>query len=168
MERMPVKFRYVGDRRSRRKRAAKERFSWLVAIVAGAVVFGLAYRTYAPQWTRHAHAAQKSPGPPKHKITVRFDYDFDRTPPCSATAGKVCVKQFVVYDVSAGPLPTQRTQLFTFPVPPHAHGAMRNIKQVSPPLDFASGLHMISVTAQTPDPKNESSPPACTTWIEVP
>lgn len=165
---MPVKFRHAGDRRSRRKRAAKKRFFWLLAVVAGAAVFGLAYRTYAPQQARHAPAAHHAAGPRKHKITVRFDYDFDRTPPCSATAGKVCVKQFVVYDISAGFQPTQRTRLFTFPVPPHATGASQSISQVSPPLDFASGRHLISVTAQTPDEKNESSPAACITWIEVP
>ena len=123
----------------------------------------------APQSPHADNTAPQPPARPLHTITVRFNYDFNRTPPCSAaTAGKLCVQQFVVYDVSLGPLPKQRTRLFSFPVPPNAKGTMRDIKQVSPPLDFAPGRHMISVTAQTPDEKSESSLTASTTWIKIP
>src|SRR5579863_3733043 len=118
MECMPVKFRYAGkrNRRSVRNRGSrKKRFALLLAIAAVAAFFALAHRGYAQQQSPHADAAPQSPhadntapqppARPLHTITVRFNYDFNRTPPCSAaTAGKLCVQQFVVYDVSLGPL----------------------------------------------------------------
>jgi hypothetical protein len=99
-------------------------------------------------------------------ITVKFDYDFRRTPACGEKVAKHCVQQFVVYDVSAG-LP-KRTKLFTIPVPDGSdRRALTGITGTSPHLVFESGKHELAVMAQTPD-GSESLPRACTTWITIP
>jgi hypothetical protein len=168
-------------------------FCWLLAILAAPLVFAPARATFAhpqhpepgaspahpqgapsppAQATAQAPAQARTqtaaPAPVTHVITVRFDYDFDRTPACSSSQPKSpCVQQFVVYDVSSGPLPTQRTQLFTIPLPSDPKGRKRRISQPSPPLLLERGRHMIAVTAQMPDNKTESFPGACTVWIFI-
>lgn len=120
------------------------------------------------------HPPQKSPeaqAPPAqpqqaeagmHSIALQFDYDFTKTPACSAKVKKSCVQQFVAYDIS-GPKPYF---LFSFPVPDGAQGAMKGIKATSPRLLFALGKHRIGVSARMPN--GEESPPRdCKTIIDI-
>ncbi|MFZ1206123.1 MAG: hypothetical protein WAN97_17550 [Candidatus Acidiferrales bacterium] len=101
-----------------------------------------------------------------HWVTVKFDYDFARTPACSAKVKIGCVEKFVAYDISAGV--KHRAKLFEIPLPPSPVGLVPGIKQRSPAkLDFESGKHLISVVAREPD-GTESRHRACTTWIEIP
>jgi hypothetical protein len=108
-------------------------------------------------------AGQSSPS--KHSVTITFDYDFGITPPCSDKVVKNCVKQFVVYDISAGI--QNRTKLFSFPADPAAKGMVKGVTATSPKLLFESGKHLISVVAQNPA-EVESDVKAAQTWIEVP
>lgn len=101
----------------------------------------------------------------KHSVTVTFDYDFGITPACSEKAVKNCVKEFVVYDISAGV--QNRTKLFSFPPDPGAKGMVKGVTGTSPKLQFESGKHLISVVAQNPAGV-ESNVKAAKTWIEVP
>ena len=156
-------------------------FSWflaIVALVAAVVVFGFARPSCAQQQQNPTPAPAPTPTPPqnpvpapalpKHTITLRFDYDFDRTPACSTTPKTPCVQRFVVYDISAGPLPSRRAQLFTIPVPPNAKGAVRGITATSPHLLFEPGKHRIGISAQMADNKTESFPSKCAIWITIP
>lgn len=109
---------------------------------------------------------QAAPVPPsaKHTITVKFDYDFDRTSACSAKVTTHCVQQFNVYDVSGG-LPN-KVKLFSIPAPPSARGLVQGITGTSPLLAFELGKHFIAVSAQTPGGE-ESSPAMCQTFVQV-
>lgn len=111
-----------------------------------------------------------SPGPQpalssKHTITVNFAYDFSITPACSKTVTKVCVQQFIVYDISAGL--AVRTKLFSIPAPPGETKLVKNMTGKSPLLLFESGRHRIAVTAQMADGK-ESDLDASMTWVVIP
>lgn len=88
-----------------------------------------------------------SQGTAKHSVTVKFNYDFRKTPACSAMVTTKCVKEFVVYDVSIG----RRTKLFTIPVPPRPNGMVKGISGQSEPLPLAPGKHVFAVTAQMAD-----------------
>ncbi|HEX4002297.1 MAG TPA: hypothetical protein VHX36_06585 [Candidatus Acidoferrales bacterium] len=102
----------------------------------------------------------------QHFVTVKFDYDFARTPACSSKVKKACVEKFVAYDISGGV--KHRVKLFEIPLPSKPVGLVPGIKQKSPEkLDFESGKHLISVVAHEPDGR-ESLDRACTTWIEIP
>ncbi len=103
--------------------------------------------------------------PASHSLTVKFDYDFRRTPACTAKIEKRCVRQFVVYDISAGA--SKRSKLFTIPTPPDAKGPVSGIMRTSPRLTLESGKHLLAVVAQYPD-GGESRPRACTAWITIP
>jgi hypothetical protein len=100
----------------------------------------------------------------RHSVTVTFDYNFGLTPACSEKVTDKCVKQFNVYDISAGV--EHRTRLFTIPVDPASKGIIKGITGTSPELLFAPGKHLISVVAQTPSDQ-KSAPEACTAWIEI-
>ena len=51
-----------------------------------------------------APVQSSTPAPPvPHTIAVKFDYDFNQTPACTAQVTQECVKQFVIYDISSGP-----------------------------------------------------------------
>src|SRR5665213_1736444 len=51
-----------------------------------------------------------------HKITVKFDYDFTKTPSCAPPKVKdKCVTRFNIYDISAGV--KNRAKLFSVPAP---------------------------------------------------
>lgn len=97
-----------------------------------------------------------------HSITLTFDYDFTKTPACSATVKTRCVAKFSVYDISSH----KPYFLFYAPVPSGAHGLMKGITATSPQLLFAVGKHRIAVSAQEPDGK-ESPPHECKTIIEI-
>jgi hypothetical protein len=103
--------------------------------------------------------------PAKHSVTVNFDYDFRTTHACSKKHKANCVRQFVVYDISAGD--DKRTQLFTIPTPRHANKSKVPVSGTSPRLLFESGQHLLEVVAQYPD-GTESPKRASTTWITIP
>jgi hypothetical protein len=111
--------------------------------------------------------AQKGTEPPGagsalHSITVQFDYDFTKTPVCTAKVTKACVQKFNVYDISG----EKPYLLFSIPAPPNAQGMMKGIAATSPRMWFAVGSHRIGVSAQTPD--GEKSPPRdCKVIIEI-
>jgi hypothetical protein len=111
----------------------------------------------APQGTNPPAA-----GSAMHSITVQFDYDFTKTPPCSAKVTTACVKTFDVYDISGD----KPYLLFSIPVPPNAQGAMKGITATSPRMLFAVGKHRIGVSAQMPN--GAKSPPRdCKVVIEI-
>jgi hypothetical protein len=117
--------------------------------------------------------ASQSSTPPhgKHAILVTFDYDFGKTPACSATVTSACVEKFVVYNLSqnpAGGAKLIQTPLFTLALPPQTTGKVPGIKGASPDkIDMASGQHLIGVAAHQPDGK-ESDPSLCSAWITIP
>jgi hypothetical protein len=101
-----------------------------------------------------------------HYVRVKFDYDFGKTPACSAKVKTKCVEKFVAYDISGGV--KNRVKLFEIPLPSKPEGVVPGITQKSPTkLDFESGKHLISVAAREPD-GTESKHRACTTWIDIP
>jgi hypothetical protein len=119
----------------------------------------------APDSTQNAQQTPQTPPHSIHAVTVKFDYDFTRSPACSEKVKNACVEEFVAYDISAGV--KNRTKLFVIPAPPGAEGVVQGITGTSPKLDFESGRHLISVSARQPDGK-ESKHSACTTWIVIP
>ena len=101
-------------------------------------------------------------GSAQHSITVQFDYDFTKTPACTAKVTKACVQKFNVYDISS----SKPYLLFSIPVPQNAQGLMKGITATSPRMWFAVGNHRIGVSAQMPD--GEKSPPRdCKVIIEI-
>jgi hypothetical protein len=101
-------------------------------------------------------------GSAQHSITVQFDYDFTKTPACTAKVTKACVQKFNVYDISG----EKPYLLFSIPAPPNAQGMMKGISATSPRMWFAIGKHRIGVSAQMPD--GEKSPPRdCKVIIEI-
>ena len=100
-----------------------------------------------------------------HTVSVTFNYDFARTPACSDKVTKDCVRQFIVYDISAGV--KTRARLFTIAVPDGARGMVQGITGTSPRLDFESGKHQLAVTAQEPSGA-ESRHYAATVWVVIP
>jgi hypothetical protein len=112
-----------------------------------------------------AFAAAAQTEPNKHSITVKFDYDFRNTPACSATVTKKCVKQFNIYDTSAGI--KQPTKLFSIPAPAGERKLVQDITGTSPQLVFEPGKHRIAATAETAEGV-ESDLHLSVTWAEVP
>jgi hypothetical protein len=108
-------------------------------------------------------AAAQAPSA-QHSLTVKFDYNFNFTPACSATVTEGCVQQFNVYDISGGT--KNRIMLFSVPVPPGARGIVKGITQTSQRFVFEPGEHFLGVTAQTPNGK-ESDPAACQTSVQI-
>jgi hypothetical protein len=101
-------------------------------------------------------------GSPLHSITVQFDYDFTKTPACTAKVTTACVQKFNVYDISGD----KPYLLFSIPAPQNAQGVMKGISATSPRMWFAIGKHRIGVSAQMPD--GEKSPPRdCKVIIEI-
>jgi hypothetical protein len=100
----------------------------------------------------------------RHSVTVTFDYNFGLTPACSEKVTEKCVKQFNVYDISAGA--EKRTRLFTIPADPGAKGVVKGITGTGPLLLFSPGKHLIAVVAQTPSGR-KSDMMACVAWIKI-
>jgi hypothetical protein len=100
-----------------------------------------------------------------HIVTVTFDYDFGKTPACSAKITKHCVTQFIAYDISGGA--KNPIMLFPIPLPPNPTGLVRGITKASPAMDFESGKHLVSVSAMDAD-GSHSMRSLCTTWITIP
>lgn len=101
----------------------------------------------------------------KHTISIRFDYDFSETPVCPAKSDKPCVRQFVLYDISAGA--QKRTILMTFAPPAGASGLVKGITTTTPSMVFEPGKHLLAVTARM-SKGDESDPNKCTIWVNVP
>lgn len=94
-------------------------------------------------------------------VTVTFDYDFSKYPPCSSKITKKCIQQFNVWEVSD---PANQVFLFTVPVPPDAKGLVKAITGTSPrKRSFFTGPHRFGVSAKTPEPgpRGESDPRLC-------
>jgi hypothetical protein len=112
------------------------------------------------------------PGPVLHTISVTFDYDFDRTPACTAKIQHRCVKQFVIYDISSGSNHAYPIGVVALPDGPY--GQKRGIVGKTDPHVFESGKHIIAVTAQEPEPQprplesNTAGCTSCTTWVNIP
>jgi len=100
-----------------------------------------------------------------HVVTVTFDYDFSKTPACTAKITKHCITQFIAYDISASA--ENPIMLFPIPLPPNPSGSVKGIIKASPPLDFESGKHLVSVSAMSAD-GTHSKRSLCTTWITIP
>ncbi len=117
----------------------------------------------APESSGAPQGANPPPaGSAMHSITVKFDYDFTKTPPCSAKVTTACVQKFDVYDISGD----KPYLLFSVPVPANAQEAMKGITATSPRMLFAVGKHRIGVSAQMPN--GQKSPPRdCKVIIEV-
>ncbi|HXX14865.1 MAG TPA: hypothetical protein VEJ47_08170 [Candidatus Eremiobacteraceae bacterium] len=107
--------------------------------------------------------AQKPPG--THTITVTFDYNFRATPACSPTVTQRCVKQFIIYDISAG-IP-KRAKIGAIPVPPGATGFVKGISGTTEPLLFDPGKHRLAVSALMAD-GTESDLRLCTIVVQIP
>lgn len=112
-------------------------YSRLLTVIAGAVLA-------AGLLAIVARSAPPDNGANVHRVSVQFDYDFTKNPPCGDKAGvKNCVKQFDVYDVSG-----ERFKLFSIPVPSGAKGLMKGISGQSPARTFLPGTHYLAVTAE--------------------
>lgn len=165
----------------------------VLAITVGcAAAYG---RTAPPPAQSHPAGNSKSetPSPPQttasssssqpHAIAVTFDYDFGATPACTSKVTQKCVKQFVIYDISAGA--DMPYKIGTVPLPDNPVGKKQGITGKSDPSVFEPGKHLIAVSAQGPEPASssqsgkqpesgpqskpiESPPAACTTWVTIP
>lgn len=115
---------------------------------------------------QQAQAKEPPKGDPSgsamHTVTVKFDYDFTRTPLCSGKTKNSCVSTFTVYDIS-GP---KAYKLFSIPAPVGAKGMMKGITATSPRMLFGVGKHRIGVSAVSANGK-ESPPIACDTIVEI-
>ena len=145
----------------------RPRFGPFVAAVACLALFlagapWLSAQAPAPPASGAAPAAASQP---THIVTVTFDYDFGKTPACSAKVTKHCVQQFIAYDISSGA--NHPTMLFPIPLPANPVGAVKGITRAGPPLEFEPGKHLISVSAMAPD-GTHSRRSLCTTWITIP
>ncbi len=138
----------------------------LFLAVAGCALAASGYaRAPGQAATPAAAPASASDTSGKHTVTVTFNYDFSRTPSCSAKVTKHCIHQFNVYDVSAGA--KKRVKLFSIPATPGETKAVPGIKGSSPLMVFEPGKHKLAVTAQDANGK-ESNVDADTTWVTVP
>jgi hypothetical protein len=149
-----------------------------IALLSPALVAGRGSR-----WQQQAPASQSSAAPKssgaqqggtqegtsapvagsaQHSITVQFDYDFTKTPVCTAKVTKACVQKFDVYDISGA----KPYLLFSIPAPQNANGLMKGITATSPRMWFAIGQHRIGVSAEMPNGE-KSQPRDCKVIIEI-
>jgi hypothetical protein len=111
--------------------------------------------------------AEQQPQVVQRTVTVTFDYDFTKYPPCSAKVAKKCIQQFNVWEVSD---PAKQLFLFTIPVPPDAQGMVKGITGTAPKKRaFFAGPHRFGVSAKTPEPepRGESDPRLCMAFAQV-
>jgi hypothetical protein len=117
------------------------------------------------QQSSGAQTPEQPPQVVKRNVTVTFDYDFSKFPPCSAKVTKKCIQQFDVWEVSD---PAKQVFLFTVPVPPGAKGLVKGITGTSPNKQaYFTGPHRFGVSAKTPAPGGESNPRLCMTFAQV-
>ena len=133
-------------------------------LIVIAVVFSAALTSFVPM-RAYSQTQLKARPSSKHIVTITFNYDFSKTPSCSATVTKSCVQQFNVYDLSAGF--ETRTKMFSIPVAPGQTALVNGITGKSPLLAFEPGRHKLGVTAQMAGGP-ESPVEASTTWVVIP
>lgn len=164
-----------------------KQYSYQMNIVAAILTFAIAGPMLARQTTQSSapsippapsqstsqaptaptSGAQTPEGPPqtvRRTVTVTFNYDFSKYPPCSATVTKKCIQQFNVWEVSAD----KPIFLFTIPVPPNATGLVKDITGTSPKKRvFYTGPHRFGVSAKMARPDGESNPYLCMVFAQV-
>ena len=139
---MPGGFALQLSMQRRGKHCLKAEPTVLILVAAGVALLGCV-------WVSRDARAEAEPVPQTepanlHTVTVKFDYDFAKSPSCTEKpALKTCVKQFNVYDVSGG-----RFRLFSIPVPNGATAAVKGITGQSPARIFLPGTHFIAVAAE--------------------
>jgi hypothetical protein len=100
----------------------------------------------------------------KRTVTVTFDYDFSKNPPCSAKVTKKCIQQFDVWEVSAD----KPIFLFTISPPLNAAGIVTGITgSALKKRAFFTGPHRIGVSAKMHAPDSESNPNQCMVFVQV-
>ncbi|HXX43325.1 MAG TPA: hypothetical protein VEJ38_01255 [Candidatus Acidoferrales bacterium] len=105
-----------------------------------------------------------------HCVSVKFNYDFTKTPPCTGSKPKhPCVAQFAIYDTSSGTKKKNRILLFNVPLPPAPSGVMPISGQSPNQRDFALGWHKLGVGALDDTGKDSHMKlcDSCATWIEI-
>ncbi len=118
----------------------------------------------APPALPGAQTPSQPPQSVMRTVTVSFNYDFSKFPPCSATVTKKCIQQFNVYEVSAN----KPVFLFSIPVPPNAKGPVNEITGSAPKKQaFFTGPHRFGVSAKMPGANAESNPYLCMTFAQV-
>ena len=132
-----------------------------LVVCAGAFAQSAAQGQNAPATSQGA-ATTSADG--NHRISFTFDYDFRNTPACTKKVATHCVKQFVLYDLSAGI--RKKTMLGTAPLPEHPKGLM-HVSATTDPILFDPGRHLIAVSAEMED-GTQSDPRRCTTIVIVP
>jgi hypothetical protein len=134
------------------------------AVVLALAGLGMAFAC-AEGFGGGAQGGTRPAAPPSavHSIGVEFNYDFTKTPACSATVTKNCVAKFQVFDIS---VPGIQHLLFTIAVPAGASGKTNPIKANSPRLPFVIGRHRLGVSAVTPE-NLKSDPLLCSTIVTV-
>ena len=128
----------------------------------------------SPPSSTQSAAQSPDQAPPQrasHYITVTFDYDFSKTPPCAAkNPANPCVSEFAIFETTAGERKEQRIPLFNVPVPPNSKGVVKGITQQSPKqYDFVLGWHRLGVAALVLNGRKSSLKfcDSCATWIYV-
>ena len=122
------------------------------------------------QQTTPSSDTQSSPPDALHFITVTFDYDFTKTPPCSTKKPvHPCADHFSIFETTNGTKKKYRVPLFDVPLPAKPQGK-KTVTQKSPQqIDLVLGWHKLSVAAV--DPVNGDSTlyfcDSCATWIWV-
>jgi hypothetical protein len=118
----------------------------------------------APPPPPDAQASSQPPQSVMRTVTMTFNYDFSKFPPCSATVTQKCIQQFNVYEVST----SKPVFLFSIPVPPNAKGPVNGITGSAPQKRaFFTGPHRFGVTAKMPGANAESDPYQCMTFAQV-
>ncbi|HYL46575.1 MAG TPA: hypothetical protein VEU52_06090 [Candidatus Limnocylindrales bacterium] len=108
----------------------------------------------------------RAQSPERHKLVIKFDYDFDKNPACppgfqpepetkkkkkskKESEPPVCVDLFNVYDISNGTDPKNKFFLFSIPLPEVPVG-LQPISKGIPIPNFQPGRHKIAVGAHSP------------------
>jgi hypothetical protein len=102
--------------------------------------------------------------PSKHRITLKFDYDFRVTPACAPKVTQECVQLFNLYEISDGI--SNRKKLGSIPAPVGATGFVKGISFTTKPFLWFPGEHRLAVSAQMPDGE-ESDLGKCTTIVKI-
>ncbi len=115
-------------------------------------------------------SSQTPPTEAWHCVSVQFQYDFGKTPPCAGTNPKhPCVAQFAIYDTSNGTGKRHRTFLFNVPLPAKTSGVEPVSGQSPKQIDFMLGWHKLGVGALDDTGKDSHMKfcDSCATWIDV-
>lgn len=142
----------------------------LRGFVLAIMLFGGA-RVVAAQQSAPPASREAQPSPhARHHISVTFDWDFDKTPPCSPTKPThPCVDRFAMYETTAGTSKQHRIFLFYVPLPEKQTGFVPIEFQGPKQFDFVLGWHKLSVVTLD-DIGNESemmSCDSCATWVYI-